>query len=192
MVSKLFASLLAVTSALAVPATLQPRSCSTQYVPQLWTIAQHVPETPDGPFTTPFRVFQDIGKKDLVASFRTIPAGAYGCTLQLDYEPGNNAQVVNNGGAGNVAQINVFQVSDGGNFPFPLTWDNTNDRTGSLVGTFNFPTGADLNTAHILTINSFACSPVMTFRLSIADPNANGGVQVDENSASGLRMAYNC
>lgn len=73
-----------------------------------------------------------------------------------------------------------------------MTWDNTNERTGSLVGTFNFPTGADLNTAHTITINSFVCSPVMTFRLSIADPNANGGVQVDENSASGLRMAYNC
>jgi hypothetical protein len=207
MVSKLFASLLAVTSALALPATLQPRSCSTLYEPQLWTIAQHVPETPDGPFTTPFRVFQDIGKKDLVASFRYIPTGAYGCTLQFDYLPGHNAQVQDN--AGNTAQINVFQVSDGGNFPCkkrwqdarckadclcvgPLTWDNTNSRTGSLVGTFNFPTGANLNTAQTITINSFACSPVMTFRLSIADPGANGGVQVDEDGMSGLRIAYNC
>jgi hypothetical protein len=100
-------------------------------------------------------------------------------------------------------------VSDGGNFPcklwpleevvwreadgtVPLTWDNTNGRTGSLVGTFNFPTGADLNTPHTIFINSFVCSPVMTYRLSIADPQANGGVQVDEDATSGLRMAYNC
>jgi hypothetical protein len=115
MVSKLFTSLLAVTGALAVPTSLQPRSCSTQYQPQLWSISQHLPQSSNGPFTTPFRVFQDIGKKDLVASFRTIPAGAYGCTLQFDYKPGHNAQVQDN--AGNVAQINVFQVSDGGNFP---------------------------------------------------------------------------
>jgi hypothetical protein len=207
MVSKLFTSLLAVTSALALPTTLQPRSCSTLYEPQLWSIAQHVPETSNGPFTTPFRVFQDIGKKDLVASFRYIPTGAYGCTLQFDYQPGHNAQVQDN--AGNPAQINVFQVADGGNFPCkkcsqdaeckadslcvgPLTWDNTDSRTGSLVGTFDFPTGADLNTAQTITINSFACSPIMTFRFSTADPGANGGVQVDEDNMSGLRMAYNC
>jgi hypothetical protein len=208
MFTKLFTSLLAVAPALALPATLQPRSCSTLYEPQLWTIAQHVPETPDGPFTTPFRVFQDIGKKDLVASFRSIPTGAYGCTLQFDYQPGTNALVQDN--AGDVTQINVFRVSDGGNFPckplffpsvkwskadrfaVPLTWDNTDSRTGSLVGTFDFPSGADLNTAHTITINSFACSPVMTFRLSIADPGANGGVQDDEGTTSGLRMAYNC
>jgi hypothetical protein len=58
------------------------------------------------------------------------------------------------------------------------------------VGTFNFP--SDLNTAQTITINSFVCSPVMTFRFSTADPNANGGVQVDEDTVSGLRMAYNC
>jgi hypothetical protein len=208
MVSKLFTSLMAATSVMAFPATLQPRSCSTLYQPQLWTIAQHQPETSDGPFTTPFTVFQDIGKKDLVASFRYIPSGAYGCTLQFDYQPGHNPVVVDS--AGDTTQINVFQVSDGGNFPCkkmfpacggialtvatlgPLTWDNTNDRTGSMIGTFNFPSGADLNTPKTITINSFVCSPVMTFRFSTADPGANGGVQVDEDSLSGLRVAYNC
>jgi hypothetical protein len=122
MVSKLFTSLLAVTSALALPAALQPRSCSTMYEPQLWEIAQHVPETTNGPFTTPFRVFQDIGKKDLVASFRYLPTDAYGCTLQFDYEPGNNALIQDN--AGDVTQINVFQVSDGGNFPCKSSSEN--------------------------------------------------------------------
>ena len=68
-----------------------------------------------------------------------------------------------------------------------------NSRTGSLDRHVRLSrSGADLNTAQTITINSFVCSPVMTFRLSIASDGANGGVQMDEGSTSGLRIAYNC
>lgn len=88
--------------------------------------------------------------------------------------------------------INVYTVSDGGNFPFPITWENTVARTGGLVGSFKFPSGNELNGASVRVINSMQCSQIMTFRFSVADDMAKGGVSVDVNALSGLRVSYNC
>jgi len=175
---------------LALPTELEQRSCSSLAEPQLWTISSHVPEVSDGPFTSPFRVFQDIGKKDLIASFRYIPGDAYGCSLQFIYNPQNSPLVVDS--SGDTTLIDVYQISDGGNFPYPLTWDNTEPRTGALIGSFRFPSGADASQPQTIWINSFVCSPIMTFRLTIEDPQANGGVQMNEDANSGLTIVYNC
>jgi hypothetical protein len=183
-------SLSMLAGALALPATLQERSCQALYAPTLNRLSQHQPDDGSLGTTTPFYVWNEIGKTDLLASFRYIPGNAYGCTLQFDYHPGHNPIVEQD--VGNPLQINVYQVSDGGNFPYTPTWDNTNGRTGSLVGTFNFPSGAALNQPQVITINSFVCSPIMDFRFTVADDNARGGVQVDEDTVSGLRIQYNC
>jgi hypothetical protein len=186
----LFTSLLTISSALALPSTLAPRQCGYSYQPQLWYISQHEPEASSGPDTTPFTVWQDIGKKDLVASFRTIPGSAWGCNLQFAYNPNHNAIV--DAEVGDPTVINVYQVSDGGNFPWPITWDNTNSRTGSLIGTWHFPTGDALNTSEVIEINGLVCSPVLTYRFSVASDSARGGVSMDTDAVTGLRMSYNC
>jgi hypothetical protein len=187
--SVLISSLLLITSSFALP-SLEKRSCSYQYQPLLNKIAQHQPEASEPTNTSPFTVWDDIGKKDLVASFRSVPSGAYGCQLEFDYQPGHNPIVSED--VGDPTVINVFRVSDGGNFPYVPTWDNTAPRTGPLIGTFHFPSGNDLHTASVKVINSFACDAVLTFRLTVADDNARGGVQVDEDLTSGLRISYNC
>jgi hypothetical protein len=175
--------------AMAAP-SLKRDTCSFIYEPQLFAISSQTPQTSTGEFTSPFFVWSQDGKTDLVASFRTVPSNSYGCTLQLDYRPGNNP--FSESDSHDATVINVFQVSDGGNFPQPIDWENTYSRTGSLVGTFHFPSGAQAAIAQIVNINSFACSEVLTYRFSVADPNAIGGVSLDDTLSSGLRIAHNC
>jgi hypothetical protein len=186
----ILSAVLGLTSALTLPSPLEKRSCSYLYQPTLYGLSQHLPEATDGPRTTPFSVGSDIGKKDLLVSFRYIPDTAYGCQLEFDYKPGHNAFVSQQ--VGDPTVINVFRVSDGGNFPFGPTWDNTNARMGPLIGTWHFPGPSELGTPVVRVIANFACSPIQTFRFTVADPNARGGVQVDEDAVSGLRISYSC
>lgn len=181
--------MLAISGAFALPSAMEKRSCSYVYQPQLWDISQHLPDASNGPLTTPFYVFNDIGKKDLVVSFRNVPSNAYGCQLEYDYHP--NSPLIDQQ-VGDPTVINVYRVSDGGNFPYPITWSNTETRTGSLIGTWHFPSGSDVNTPVVRVIANFACSPIETFRFTVADPNARGGVSDPEDLTSGLRISYNC
>jgi hypothetical protein len=186
-----FTSLSLLAGALALPAPeVEKRSCQSFYQPELNQLFQNQPDTGVQSTTTPFYVYNQNGRTDLLASFRYLPANIYGCTLQFDYEPGNNPIVTVD--SGEPTLINVYNVADGGNFPYTPTWDNTNSRTGSLVGTFQFPSGSALNEPQVITINSFVCNQIMDFRFSVADDDAIGGVQVDENSLSGLRIQYDC
>jgi hypothetical protein len=167
---------------------VEKRSCQNFYQPILNTLSSHQPDDGSAGHTTPFYVFNQIGKQDLLASFRPLPSNIYGCTLQFNYVPGKNAVVSKQ--SGNPTRIDVYRVSDGGNFPYTPTWDNTAPRTGSLVGTFNFP--SDLTKPTVININSFTCDAIMDFRFTVSDPNAIGGVTVDEDSSSGLRIQYDC
>ncbi|KAF2671912.1 hypothetical protein BT63DRAFT_411246 [Microthyrium microscopicum] len=178
------------TATSALPSTLGKRSCSYIYQPQLYRIASHVPESSSGMTTTPFYVANDIGRKDLVISFRNIPGDARGCQLEFDYQPNHNSVISQQDG--NVGLINVDRVSDGGNFPYPITWTNTEERTAEWLGMWEFPTGNELKAPVVKFIASFQCSPIQTFRFSLADPDAYGYVSDDEDLSSGLRISYNC
>jgi hypothetical protein len=166
---------------------LHRRSCQYTYVPTLYNIAQHVPET-SSPAGNTIDISQDIGRKDLLASF-TIPTGVVGpCTLQFDYQPGHGAYVW---GTGNPQQINVYAIN--GPLPGSPTWNSVEPLSGSNVGTFNFPTGDDLNVAKVYTINSFVCSSNMNFRFEVANTwSVKGGVYDVEDANSGLRVSYGC
>jgi hypothetical protein len=167
---------------------LQARSCQYTYQPTLWNIAQHVPET-TSPAGNTINISQDIGRRDLLASF-SIPAGSTGpCQLEFDYQPNHGAYVW---GTGNPQQINVFAIN--GALPAAPTWDNVAAPvTGSLVGTFNFPTGADLNTPKVIVINSFGCQANMNFRFAVANTETvKGGVYDVEDATSGFRVSHNC
>ena len=181
-----FLSALLLTSPTLASPLLTSRACSHVYSPSLWSISQHVPETANGPFTTPFSVSQDIGKRDLIASF-TIPAGAYGCQLEFDYEPNPSASVT---GLGDPQLLNVFALPAA--LPATVTWDSITPVTGSLVGTWSFPTGADLAVQKTIVVNSFVCAPTMNFRFQTANEGAKGAVSDPEDGASGLRISYNC
>jgi len=188
---KALTSLLVISGAFALPSVLEKRSCSYAYLPQLTRISQANPTVSSASSTSPFYVAKDAGgKTDLVASFRNVPANAYGCQLELNYQPGHNAAV--NAVAGDPTVLDVYRVSDGGNFPFPITWQNTDSRTGSLIGTFHFPSGNDLNSPTVRVIANFVCSQVTTLRFTVESATALGSVQVDEDAVSGLRISYNC
>jgi hypothetical protein len=180
------------STALAAPGVVEARNngCSFSYKPHLFLIESQTPAFPAADQTTPFHVANHKnGRQDLVASFRNIPQGAWGCQIQIDYKPTANPVV--NVVSGNPLSINMFRITDEGS-PWPVSWDNTNSRTGSLVGTFTFPSGPDAAAPKTVWINSFVCSPVMTFRFTMAYPNGFGGVSIADTGMSGLRMQYNC
>jgi hypothetical protein len=183
-------SLLAI-GAMALPAALKARdTCQHIYAPSLNYLSSKAPNVGSQTVTTPFYVWSQGGKTDLLASFKNIPANSYGCTLQFDYKLGRNPTIQSV--SGDPLRIDVYRVDISGNFPTTPTWNNINSRTGSLVGTWHFPSGADLNQAKTININSFVCSPTMDFRFTVSDPNGVGGVSITEGPVAGLRMAYNC
>jgi len=190
--SYLSAGLAILSAASALPAALEKRSCSYFYLPELNSLYQSDPTASNLSVTSPLYVWEDDSgsRTDQLVSFRYLPSPAYGCELQLDYQP--NPDTIVDIEAGYPTSINVWRVSDGGNFPYSPTWDNTAARMGPLVGTFEFPSGADLNAARVISIADFACDAILTFRFSVALDSAVGGVSYPESSTSGLRIAYNC
>jgi hypothetical protein len=190
--SCLFAGLAILSTVFALPSSLEKRSCSYFYLPQLNSLYQSDPTASNLSDTSPLYLWKDASgnRTDQLVSFRYLHLPAYGCELQLDYQP-NPATIVDIE-AGYPTSINVWRVSDGGNFPYSPTWDNTAPRMGPLIGTFGFPSGADLNTARVISIADFTCDSILTFRFSVALDSAVGGVSYPESATSGLRIAYNC
>ncbi|KAF2397127.1 hypothetical protein EJ06DRAFT_162109 [Trichodelitschia bisporula] len=163
-------------------------SCQYNYLPQLWSISQHQPTSSNGPQTSVVDVNQDIGRKDLIVSFQNIPQGSWGCNLQFDYKPGHGAYVW---GIGDPQVINVYAIN--GNLPTQPTWDNITPLTGSLVGTFQFPTGTALNEPKLVWINSLVCQSTLNYRLAVANTDrVKGGVYDTDDAGSGLRISHNC
>jgi len=188
----LFTGLAVLSAVLALPSSLKKRSCSYFYLPELNSLYESAPTASNISATSPFLAWEDESgnRTDQLVSFRYLPSPAYGCELELDYQP--NPDTIVDIESGYPTSINVWRVSDGGNFPYAPTWDNTAGRMGPLVGTFEFPSGADLNTAQAIFIADMTCDAILTFRFSIALDNAVGGVSYPESSSSGLRISYNC
>jgi hypothetical protein len=187
----LCAGLAVLSTVLALPSSLQKRQCSYFYLPELNSLYQSQPDASTTSVTSPMYVWEDESgnRTDQLVDFQYLPSPAYGCELQLDYQP--NPDTIVDVEAGDPTSINVWQVSNGGNFPYAPTWDNTATRMGPLIGTFDLPSGADLNTPQVITIADFTCDAILTFRFSVA-LDAVGGVSYPEDATSGLRIAYNC
>lgn len=187
---KLATSLLAAAglASLASSLPLQARdSCSYIFEPTLYWISQHQSGDPATPQSS-INIQQQIGLVDNVVSFSGIPSGAYGCTLEYNFKPNPNAQVY---GTGNPQVINVYALP--ATLPSPISWDTIGPVTGSLVGTWQFPTGAALNSPQKIFINSFVCAPTMNFRFEVADTwSVYGGIADVNTASSGMSIAYNC
>jgi len=189
LLSSLLLTATAITTAIAAPSPqVEPKACSYHYSPDLNEISQHIPNAGSPSTKTPFTVWNDIGLKDEVVSFRYIPDGSYGCSLQLDYQPGHNPIVDKQ--QGDPTRFDVWRLNDGGNFPYVPTWNNTAPRMSTYYGSWRFP--ENLDQAQVVNIADFNCDAVLTFRMSVADGNAKGGVSLPQDATSGLRIAYNC
>jgi hypothetical protein len=184
----LSASALAAPVAEANGAYLDKRQCEYNYLPTLWPI-NSLSSQPASPITDRMQISRDPaeGFTDTLVEFDSIPQGSWGCTFELDYQPSHRGVV--NEEHGDPQQINVYALTDA--IPAQPTWANVAPITGSLVGTFNFPTGDNLDTPARIFINSFQCAPTMRFRLSM-NQQSLGFVQNYDDAISGLRVAHNC
>jgi len=187
---KLATSLLAAAGLAGIASSLPLEArdtCSYIYQPTLYWISQHQSDDPATPQPS-ININQQIGFVDTIASFSGIPGGATGCTLEYNFVPNPNAQVY---GTGNPQVINVFALPE--TLPSPITWNTLAPVTGSLVGTWQFPTGAALNSPQKIFINSFVCTPTMNFRFEVADTwSVYGGISDVDTASSGMTIAYNC
>lgn len=171
----------------ALPLEARQSTCTYSYNPALYTISQHQSSDTNGP-TNVININQDIGLVDTVASFTNIPSTAYGCTLEFNFVPDPSANVY---GTGNPQQINVYALPE--TLPARVNWDNVYPLMGSLVGTWNFPTGAALNTPELIFINSFVCTPTMNYLFEVADTwSVKGGIGYSDSATQGIAMAYDC
>lgn len=173
------------TTALANP--ISKRTCAYEYLPKLWHISG-ITKQPAYPITTPMQVYRgNDGFIDTFVEFRNVPAGSYGCQFELDYKPGHPVTVTTK--QGRPEQIDVYAVT--GPIPENPTWKEMVGKIGGLVGTFNFPKGAELGSPKTLVINSFQCSETMRFRLTMNDWSL-GEVSYEDSASYGLRMSHNC
>jgi len=115
-------------------------------------------------FPINYAISQDAGAVNKVDDTVSfnIPAGSYGCSLVANFPSG-------------------YPITSSGNSQV-YVYDSNNNQVGTV--TFVSPMSA--------TINSFACQPVMTYRLSIGSASDAGSVAFADTLAAGLTMTYNC
>jgi hypothetical protein len=169
---------------------LDKRQCQYNYLPTLWHINSQTSQS-GNPITDQVLIYRGSGPTkgftDTLVEFINIAQGSWGCSFEIDYQPNHGGLVTVD--QGYPQQINVYQLT--GNIPASPTWANVAPITGGLVGTFNFPTGADLNSPRRIAINSFACASTMHFRLSM-NQQSLGFLEWNDDTSSGLRIAHNC
>ncbi|KAL6713360.1 hypothetical protein ACLMJK_008825 [Lecanora helva] len=122
-------------------------------------------------------------REDLAVSFTNLacpPAshGPYSFEFNFVPEPQYNSTGQN--------QINVFRINgDIGSAP---TFNSIEAVTGSLIGTFELPTGSDANSPKLFFINQLVCKPTINLRFGITQysPEA-GAVAYFQRDGMGLR-----
>lgn len=179
LVSGIFASTI-----LAAPgAILSTRTCSTVY-PEFARVSE---AQPNASSLSGFTISQDSGatnKQDVLIEF-AVPAGSYGCQLEVQFPPSYPIQFS--------GQTQVYVYSTDKNLPrssqgIDVSWNNS-PAAVSQIGTVNF----EQNPTTKKVINSIVCKPKLTFRLSISrDQTSAGFVSFVQSAAAGLRLTYNC
>ncbi|KAF1997917.1 hypothetical protein P154DRAFT_524456 [Amniculicola lignicola CBS 123094] len=147
--------------AAAAPAPyLTQRACSIAY-----------PESIGFPIN--YSISQEAGatnKHDNFVSFNSVPAGSYGCQLEVNFPAG---YPITSSGA---SRVNVYTASG--------------PNSGSLFGTVDFVSSPVARTKFV--INSAQCAPTMSYRLSIASEELAGSVAFADTKEAGITMTYNC
>ncbi|KAF2446774.1 hypothetical protein P171DRAFT_238774 [Karstenula rhodostoma CBS 690.94] len=142
----------------APTAPLETRSCSVAYPQSIgFPINYHISQSANG------------AKKVLNAlTFSNIPAGAFGCQLEVNFPAAYAIQSSGN------SQINV--------------WTANGQR--KLFGTVTLASSPVAPTKFV--INSATCQNVMSYSLEIASEDQAGSVAFADTQDAGFTMAYNC
>ncbi len=132
-----------------------------------------------------FRVSQDAGgtnNVDLVVSFANLPCGKSPgpFSFEFNFVPNDGYSSTGEG------QINVFKVN--GNLGNRPTYNSVDAATGSLIGTFELPTGSDANQPKLIFINQLVCEPTINLRFGISQYSSSAGaVAYFNQNGMGLR-----
>lgn len=84
----------------------------------------------------------------------------------------------------------MFAVSDE-DLPTEVTWTSMDGYKGGLVGSFNFPLGAEQDSPKRIVINGQTCKSKMRYLLAMNE-QALGGVVHYDDANSGFRITRNC
>jgi hypothetical protein len=102
-------------------------------------------------------------------SFSPIPAGSYGCQLEINFPA--NYPITSSGSSA----INIFATSG---------------AQETLFGTVTLQSSPVAPTKYV--VNSAQCAQVMSYRLEIADKTKAGRVAFADTKDAGFTMTYNC
>ncbi|KAF2678374.1 hypothetical protein K458DRAFT_435829 [Lentithecium fluviatile CBS 122367] len=188
---------------------LSPRACKTAYPTFTTTLDSTQPNqvsNPQGNNPASFGVHNGTKAIDTIFQFN-IPAGSYGCQLELFFDPGYYwIYPYPVSWAPHRADIHTLTLPNSTPLPATLTW-NTAPAAGPLFGTTGELPKVPDNSAGIgykeavkRVINSATCQSVMAYRLKTAPEVVVGGVQFyqytpDKGYAQpwgGWRMVYDC
>jgi hypothetical protein len=152
-----FASLVA---AAPTSSPLDRRACSVSYPQSIG-------------FPINYHIQQDANRANAVepiVTFSNIPAGSYGCQLEVNFPAGYPIQ------SSGSTSVNVYSESG--------------DSKGSLFGTVTFASSPVAPTKFV--INSAKCDTLMSYKLAIASDTLPGSVSFADTKDAGLTMTYNC
>ena len=193
-------------SATALPASLEPRACTTIRPANFYGISTQTKDTTQnlGPFPPDnyfdFRLSQTgngqslQSENDLVSTFTNVPCPAgRKYSVEFLFEP------ISDYGYNGITNIDVYAIKgslprDGTGKGIP-TWNNLKTKTGSLIGSFAMPQGQD-QVHRVYKIGQIACSKEVNLRLSITNTGyQTGGLSYAQQYAgqdSGLRLRNGC
>jgi len=156
----LSASLMANAAPTTSSAPLERRACSVAY-----------PESIGFPIN--YDIHQDANRansREAFVNFNSVPAGSYGCQLEVNFPAGYPIQ-----NSGN-SLVNVYAVKP--------------DNTQTLFGTVRFQSSPVAPTKYV--INSAACAQTMNYKMAIASDKDAGRVAFADVINAGITMTYNC
>lgn len=165
---------------------LVPRACTTVFPTFIDLIDQANPTTNTDGMQVTVALDPATGntftRRDALVRFDNIPAGSYACQLEAVFPAG--ATVTSTG----ASQVNVFSLD---RLAEPTDTYATAPNNVGLFGTITF--ASDPNTATTRVINSAACAPSLSYRLSLASDSTAGSVSFAEVANSqGLQITFNC
>ncbi|KAF2787148.1 hypothetical protein K505DRAFT_329865 [Melanomma pulvis-pyrius CBS 109.77] len=152
-------SLLA-TAAPTSSAPLERRACSVAYPQSIG-------------FPINYDIHQDAGPTNVVTNaltFSNIPAGSYGCQLEVNFPA-------------------AYPITKSGNSLLNVYAESGSNK-GSLFGTVQLASSPVAPTKFV--INSATCDTLMSYKLAIASDSQAGRVAFADTKDAGFTMTYNC
>lgn len=177
-------------TSIAAPAHLSPRQCAIEYPSYQGFIQKQNPTVgANGPYVLVWKYPTNNTVIESLIQFSNIPSGAWGCQLELFFPKGYTELLGMYGGS---SSLSVYKT---GPIPNGATW-NTAPPAEFLFGTVPaLPVNQAINEDTKIVINSAACQPIMSYRITAPPEASFGGVEFWQDSTyphAGFRMVHNC